>query len=89
MKVMNEIPIEVRARICNLLEQEDLESVHMGYGSTLDCDNRSFAVIARDRSADPSYMVYVYDSKDDELQCYDDTLTYPEALISMGEYIKE
>lgn len=88
MKIMNEVPSEVRARICNILEQEDLESVHMGYGSELECDTENFAVIARDRSDDPEYAVYIY-GEDDVLMCYDDHLTYPEALISMGEYIKE
>lgn len=89
MKIMNEVPSEVRARICNLLERKNLESVHMGYGSELECDTENFAVIARDRSDDPKYSVYVYDKKEDIFGCYGNHLTYPEALISMGEYIKE
>lgn len=90
-KIMNEIPVEVHARICNLLEQENLESVHMGYGSELHSNTRSFVCIARDRSdrTSSAYMVFKYDSEDDDIICYEDTLTYADALISMGEYIKK
>lgn len=91
MKIMNEVPSEVRAKICNILEQENLESVHMGYGSPLDDDDTYFIAMAHERDPQTAncYSVYIYDREKDRLYCYDEHLTYADALISMGEYIKE
>lgn len=89
MKIMNELPGNVRANIMNKLERRDLESIHMGHASANEDDNEEFVVIARERGLETAncYSVYVYRRDDDELGCYNDGLTYADALIRMGEYI--
>ncbi len=91
MKIMNELPGNVRAKILNILEHENLESVHMGCGSPLEGDNTYFIAMARERDPEtPScYSLYIYDNKEDKLLCYADGLTYADALICMGVYINE
>ncbi len=92
MKIMNEVPLEVRAKICNLVEELDMETVHMSYASPLENDVSSFAVIVREKlyfGAANSYSVFVYDSDTDIFQCFCSELTYADALIKMGEYINE
>ena len=91
MKIMNELPGNVRAKIMNTLEHDNLESVHMGYGSPLENDDTYFIVMAHER--DPKtpncYSLYIYDSEENKLFCYTEGLTYADALIRMGEYINE
>jgi len=93
MKIMNEVPLEVHARICNLVEKMDMETVHMGYGSPLEDDIRSFVAIIRERRDDKDitngYAVYLYDSENDVFDCYRSGLTYAHALIEMGTYIDD
>ncbi len=93
MKIMNEVPSEVRAKICDYVENMDLETVHMGYASPLENDIRSFVAIARERRDDRDitngYAIYVYDSETDTFDCYCSGLTYADALIEMGEYINK
>lgn len=92
MKIMNEVPSEVRAKICNHVENIDSETVHMGYASPLESDVSSFAVIVRDRvdfGAANSYSVFAYDSDSDIFECFCSCLTYADALIEMGKYINE
>lgn len=91
MKIMNELPGNVRATIMNKLERRDLDSVHMGHASANEDDNEEFVVIARERDLETAncYSVYVYNRDEDELGCYNDGLTYADALIRMGEYINE
>jgi len=89
MKIMNELPGNVRAAIMNKLERRDLESVHMGHASPLEGDNKYFIAMAHERDLETSnrYLLYIYDSEADDLACYADGLTYADALIRMGEYI--
>ncbi len=93
MKIMNEIPLEVRAKICNYVENINAETVHMGYASPLENDVSSFAVIVRERlnyvAAANIYSVFAYDRDSDIFQCFCSELTYADALIKMGEYINE
>lgn len=89
MKIMNELPGNVRAKIMNALEYDNLESVHMGCGSPLEDDDTYFIAMAHER--DPKtpncYSLYIYDREEDKLYCYVEHLTYADALIRMGEYI--
>lgn len=89
MKIMNELPGNVRATIMNKLERRNLESIHMGHASQNEDDNKEFVVIVRERNLETAncYSVYVYALDQDELGCYSDGLTYADALIRMGEYI--
>ncbi len=89
MKIMNELPGNVRATIMNKLERRDLESIHMGHASQNEDDNKEFVVIVRERNLETAncYSVYVYSRDEDEFGCYADGLTYADALIRMGEYI--
>jgi len=92
IKIMNEVPLEVRSKICNHVENINAETVHMGYASPLENDVSSFAVIVRDRvdfGANNSYSVFAYDSDTDIFQCFCSGLTYANALIEMGNYINE
>lgn len=91
MKIMNELPGNIRAKIMNELEHDNLESVHMGCGSPLENDDTYFIVMAheRDPQTPTCYSLYIYDSEEDKLFCYDENLTYADALIRMGEYINE
>ena len=50
MKIMNELPGNVRATIMNKLERRDLESIHMGHASQNEDDNKEFVVIVRERN---------------------------------------
>ena len=89
MKIMNELPGNVRAKIMNKLERLNLESVHMGHASVIENENDDFVVIARKRDLETAncYSVHVYALDQDVLGCYSDGLTYADALICMGEYI--
>lgn len=93
MKIMNEVPSEVRAKICDYVENMDMETVHMGYGSPLESDVSSFVAIIRERRDDRDitngYAVIAYDSETDTFSVYDDGLEYADALIEMGEYIND
>lgn len=93
MKIMSEVPSKVRAKICDYVENLDMETVHIGYGSPLESDNRHFAAIVRERRDDQDitngYAVFTYDSVADAVDCYNSGLTYADALIEMGEYIND
>ncbi len=93
MKIMNEVPSEVRAKICNHVENINAETVHMGYASPIEDDVSSFVVIVRERlnyvATANIYSVFAYDSDTDIFQCFCSELTYANALIKMGEYINE
>jgi len=92
MKIMNEVPSEVRAKICNHVENINAETVHMGYASLLENDVSSFAVIVRDRvdfGEANIYSVFAYDNDTDIFECFCSRLTYANALIEMGNYINE
>lgn len=88
---MNEVPIDVRRRICEQLDHRGLESVHMGYGSVWESDTKLFAVIAREINPknEKSFYVYSFHSERNELYREVENLTYPCALMEMGYRINE
>lgn len=88
---MNEVPGDIRRRICEQLDRRGLESVHMGYESMIMGDDKYFLVIARPISP-TSYLehsVFTFDSGTDELLRETSGLSYAEALIEMGDRINE
>ena len=90
---MHITPAKVRARVCELLEKEHKELVHFSHGYMIDVENSLFALIAYDTKCNPfeayPYYVYGYDSEDGELYLRAFNISYPDALIKMGEIIKE
>ncbi len=90
-KNMNDIPGDVRARIFDRLNRQNLEAVHMGYGSMLEDDYSIYIVIAktRDTNTHECYHVLTYDAASDKLIRPAMCLNYADALIEMGNRIKE
>lgn len=90
-KNMNDIPANVMLKIFDELERQNLESVHMGYGSMLEEDDTLFAVIAKTRDANTyeCYHVLTYDAASDKLIRPAIGLSYADALIEMGNRTKE
>lgn len=92
MKRMHFAPPEVRAKICQLLENNGQELIHLSYGSA-DCKNLDHYVgIAFKYSITSSeytaYSVFTYNSKTDSLAYREKDLYYENALIAMGNTIK-
>lgn len=88
---MNDVPGDIRRRICEQLDRKGLESVHMGYDSVFEGDNRYFTVIARKIKPNDNlcYSVFAFDSDTDKLLVEKSGLSYADALIEMGERINE
>lgn len=88
---MNEVPGDIRRRICEQLDRKGLESVHMGQESILLGDDWYYLVIAREISPTNyrGYSVFSFDSVTDELLRETSGLSYAEALIEMGDRINE
>lgn len=89
MKRMHFAPPEVRARICQLLEKEGKELIHLSYGLENELDTSCFIGVTCKCNAEMSscYSLYTYDREEDNLHLYDDCLTYGDALTRMGKYI--
>lgn len=97
---MHITPGKVRARVCELLEKEHMELIHLANESVLAEYDRVFVMIAdeivpktysKNRSLVrfDSYSVRCYDSETDTLFRGIYHLTYADALIKMGEIINE
>lgn len=90
---MHITPLKVRARVCELLEKNHEELVHLSHGSMLEGDNSYFMLIAYDVKCNPfdkyPYSVYEFDPEEDTIYIRLKNLSYPDALIKMGEIIKE
>lgn len=88
---MNDVPWDVRPKICELLKKQGREAVTMGYESRLSVDEQSFCVIARltEPADEFGYSVHSYISKQDRF--YREILgrSYGQALIEMGERVVE
>lgn len=88
---MNEVPGDIRRRICEQLDRRGLESVHMGHESMIMGNDKYFLVIAR--ASSPTcyldYSVFTFDSSTDELLRETSGMSYAEALIEMGARINE
>ncbi|MGN0587423.1 MAG: hypothetical protein ACI4JF_09065 [Oscillospiraceae bacterium] len=88
---MNEVPGDIRRRICEQLDRKGLESVHMGQESILIGDDRYYLVIAREISPTfyRGYSVFSFDYVTDELLRETSGLSYADALLEMGYRINE
>lgn len=89
MKIMHFAPPEVRARICQLLEKEGKELIHLSYGLENELDTTWFVGIAYKCNAETSncYEVISYNREKDKLW-QDENYTYANALIEMGTIIE-
>ena len=92
MKRMHFAPPEVRAKICQLLEKDGKELIHLSYGSA-DCKTQNIYVgIAFNyiNLTEPynAYSVFTYNSKTNSLAYREKDLYYENALITMGNTIK-
>lgn len=92
MKVMHYPSSDVRAKICQHLENDGKELIHLSYGSA-DCKNLNHYVgiafnYSRTSSEYAVYSVFTYNSKTDILAYREKDLYYENALITMGNTIK-
>ncbi len=90
-KIMNYVPVDVHANVGGLLARKDKELVHIAYGSMLESDENIYALVARYEESEDErgYSVYSYDREKKKLFRELDRVTYADALIEMGERIKE
>ena len=90
---MHITPLKVRARVCELLEKDYEELVHLSHGSMLEGDNSLFVLISYDAECNPfekyAYSVCEYYPERDEIRYRDIDLPYSYALRRMGEIINE
>ena len=89
---MTNIPSEVIGRISRKLEPLHLHPIHRAYGSMLNGDDNIITVLVhRDtvNSVFEAYKVIDYDCKEDVFIRCSNGMSYPEALIEMGNRIKE
>ncbi len=88
---MTAVPVEVHSKVCDLLQRDDRDLVHIAYDSMLEGDNTIFVLIAREEEPidEKCYSVHCYNSVEKKLFRGSYSLTYPEAIIVMGNIIKE
>ena len=88
---MTAVPAKVHSDVCNLLQRDDRELIHIAYGSMLQGDDVTFTLIAREEEPENSkcYSVHCYNSDENQLFRGTYSLTYPEALVVMGNIIRE
>ena len=88
---MTNIPSEYVGAICRKLESIDIHPIHYAYGSMLKDDNSVITVLVRENKEKSfeAYGVVDYDCGAEELQRWTDAMSYPDALIEMGNRIKE
>ena len=88
---MTNIPSEVVGAISRKLEPLHLHPIHRAYGSMLEGDDNIITVLVREEHTKDhnAYGVVDYDCKNDDLSRWTPAMSYPEALIEMGNRIKE
>lgn len=90
-KIMNNIPVDVVAEISRKLEPIGIHPVHIAYGSMLENDESIITILVRENKPKcfEGYGVVDFDCKSGHLQRWTDAMSYPDALIAMGNRIKE
>ena len=88
---MTAVPAKVHSDVCNLLQRDDRELIHIAYGSMLQGDEVTFTLIAREEEPvnEMCYSVHSYNSDEKQLFRGTYSLTYPETLVVMGNVLKE
>lgn len=88
---MTNIPSEIVGAISRKLEHIGIHPVHIAYGSMLENDESVITVLVRDNNdkSFEAYGVVDFDCKSEFLQRWTDAMSYPDALIAMGNRIKE
>ncbi len=88
---MTNIPSEIVGAISRKLEPIGIHPVHIAYGSMLKGDNDVITVLVRENKEKSfeAYGVVDYDCKAGVLQRWTEAMSYPNALIAMGNRIKE
>ena len=88
---MTAVPAKVHSDVCNLLQHDDRELIHIAYESMLQGDDATFILIAREEEPvnEMCYSVHSYNSDENKLFRGTYSLTYPEALVVMGNVLKE
>ncbi|MGN0598339.1 MAG: hypothetical protein ACI4JK_00470 [Oscillospiraceae bacterium] len=90
-KQMTNIPSEIVGAISRKLEPIGIHPVHIAYGSMLENDESVITVLVRENKEKSfeAYGVVDFDCKAGVLQRWTDAMSYPDALIAMGNRIKE
>lgn len=88
---MTAVPVKVHSDVCDLLQRDDRELIHIAYDSMLEGNDATFTLIAREEEPinEMCYSVHCYNSNEKQLFRGSYSLTYPEALSVMGNIIRE
>lgn len=88
---MTNIRPEVVSKVSNLLASENLHLVHIAHESMIDGDDRYYVFVAADESYESAegYLTAGYDDAEKSIFRIKNGLCYPDALIEMGQRIKE
>lgn len=88
---MNEIPPKFVGIISGKLDAIGIHPVHMAYGSMLENDESVITVLVRENEPKSfeAYGVVDFDCEAGVLQRWTDAMSYPDAIIAMGNRIKE
>lgn len=88
---MTAVPAKVHSDVCTLLQRDGRELIHIAYESMLQGDDATFILIAREEEPvnEMCYSVHSYNSDENKLFRGTYSLTYPEALVVMGNVLKE
>lgn len=91
---MTNVPAKITGEIFHKLEELHLHPVHRVWNSMLCDDNKVITVLVYDEKAaaqNPleAYGVVDYDTAAKQLFRWTDAMSYPDALIEMGNRIKE
>lgn len=90
-KQMTNIPPEIFGAISRKLEPMEFHPIHRAFGSMLEGDDNIITVLVCGENIEDheAYFVVDYDCKKDDLSRWTDAMSYPDALIAMGNRIKE
>lgn len=94
-KRINDIPPEIIGKIYQILNALGLHPVHKAYSSIFKGDNDNITIIVIDEHiADAgtpleAYGVVDYSCRENRLYRWSNEMPYPDALIEMGNRIKE
>ncbi|MGN1305339.1 MAG: hypothetical protein ACI4YB_09935 [Oscillospiraceae bacterium] len=88
---MTNIPSEIVGAISRKLEPIGIHPVHIAYSSMLENDESVITVLVRENKEKSfeAYGVVDFDCKAGVLQRWTEAMSYPDALIAMGNRIKE